>query len=213
MSGHPSNEEPVVLFTIGHSNHDLAHFLGLLASHGIRVLVDARTSPFVQYSTHFNAEALRRAVEASAVRYVFRGDELGGRPADPACYDDRGRVRYDVAARKAGFIRALDEVIAIARTERVALMCSEEDPADCHRRLLIGRVARERGHAIVHIRGDGSAQTEEALEARLRSDDPRRNQLDLFATGEAEWKSTRSVLQKQRRGTSSSDSDGPEYDD
>ncbi len=205
--------DSVVFYTIGHSNHDLARFLGLLAGHRVQVLVDARSSPRVRYSTHFNAEPLRLAVEAAGIRYLYLGGELGGRPADPACYDEDGRARYDAVARTPGFVRALDEAIAIARVRRVALMCAEEDPTDCHRRLLIGRVARGLGHAVVHIRGDGTAQTEDELAESIRLADPRRNQLDLFAPKETEWKSTRSVLPKRRPGTSSSDSDEPEYDD
>ncbi|MCL4234526.1 MAG: hypothetical protein KJ042_08410, partial [Deltaproteobacteria bacterium] len=69
------------------------------------------------------------------------------------------------------------------------------------------------GHAIVHIRGDGSTQTEDELEEALRVLDPRRNQLDLFAPGDAEWKSTRSVLPRQRPESFSDDSDTPEFGD
>ncbi|MCC6156557.1 MAG: DUF488 domain-containing protein [Deltaproteobacteria bacterium] len=207
-------EDPVTIFTIGHSNHELPHFLDLLLAHHIRVLVDTRSSPWVQYSTHFNAEPLRRAALAAGVRYVYRGDELGGRPASRDFYDDDGRVRYDLIAKTDGFANALDEVVALARHEPTAIMCSEENPADCHRRLLIGRVARGRGHEIVHIRGDGARQTEDEFEERLRSEDPRRNQLDLFAgTEKQEWKSTRSVLPKPRPGDSSDGFATPEYDD
>ena len=46
----------------------------------------------------------------------------------------------------------------MAEESVVALMCAEEDPARCHRRLLIGPVLEELGVRLVHIRGDGPVQ-------------------------------------------------------
>jgi hypothetical protein len=44
------------------------------------------------------------------------------------------------------------------------LVCSEHDPIDCHRCLLVGRALTERQHGISHIMKDGSLMTQSDLE-------------------------------------------------
>jgi len=86
---------------------------------------------------------------------------------------------------------------------RVALVCGEEDPAHCHRRLLIGRVLTERGHTMLHIRGDGRVETDAtvATASGKRLVDV---QIELFAEMEEDkWKSTASVLPKKAPASSS----------
>jgi uncharacterized protein (DUF488 family) len=86
---------------------------------------------------------------------------------------------------------------------RVALLCGEEDPAHCHRRLLIGRVLSERGHELLHIRADGRLQTEH--EVASESGKPLVNgQPALFAElDEDKWRSTASVSPKRAPASSS----------
>jgi len=69
----------------------------------------------------------------------------------------------------------------------VAMLCAEENPAACHRRLLIGRVLLNRGIQVDNIRGDGRIQTEAEVAAETN---PNKDQLALFEKVEAEpWKS------------------------
>src|SRR4051794_16954719 len=77
------------LLTIGHSNHSLTTFLGLIRRHRVEVLVDTRSRPFSRYTPHFNAPRLGLVLHELGIRYVVLGDLLGGRPSDPALYDDR----------------------------------------------------------------------------------------------------------------------------
>jgi uncharacterized protein (DUF488 family) len=98
---------------------------------------------------------------------------------------------------------------AIARLEngaaefRVALMCSEEDPAHCHRRLLVGRVLAERGSELLHIRGAGDVQAEEQV-AGSSGKALVEMQPALFAEiDEDKWRSTASVLPKNQQPNSS----------
>ena len=132
------------LFTIGHSNQALDHFLSLLQGHGIEAVADVRTVPWSRYVPQFNAKALGAALASRGIDYVPLGRELGGRPAGDEFYDEEGRVLYGRLAGSAAFQDGLDQVLARARTSRIALLCSEEDPGRCHRHLLIGRVLRER---------------------------------------------------------------------
>ena len=88
------------VFTIGHSNHSLEHFIELLRAHEVDEVVDVRSAPYSRYAPHFNRDELEDALEKVGVDYLFMGDELGGRPADRSCYDDTGRVVYDKVAER-----------------------------------------------------------------------------------------------------------------
>ncbi|MCZ7583546.1 MAG: DUF488 domain-containing protein [Deltaproteobacteria bacterium] len=189
----------IVLYTIGHSNHSWEHFRDLLGRAGIETLVDVRSQPYSRYTEHFSAKPLRSAVEAAGLRYVFQGEALGGRPDGGEYYDEEGRVRYYEVARSSAFLSGIDALLEEAGQRRAAMMCAEENPESCHRRLLIARVLQDRGVRIRHVRGDGRIQTEEELTAEIDAKNPKAKQLDLFGSPkdmESEWKSSRSVLPK-----------------
>jgi uncharacterized protein (DUF488 family) len=181
------------VFTIGHSNTSIEEFLRLLRRDEIDVLVDVRSVPRSKFASQFDRDALEAACVDDSIGYVFAGDRLGGRPSGVDYYDDEGHVLYSRVARADWFQAALNELSARWRELRVAFMCSEEDPTDCHRRLLIGRVLRERGVAVSHLRRDGRVQSEEDLE-NIEPSAP----LSLFPGEEdRSWRSIRSVLRKE----------------
>jgi uncharacterized protein (DUF488 family) len=177
------------VFSLGHSKHPIAVFLQLLEQHAIEVVADVRSMPYSRFSPQFSRRALETAVAAAGRAYVFLGDELGGRPGDPALYDEQGRMRYGLRARSPEFLRGIARLEAELAQHRVAMMCSEENPEHCHRRLLVGRVLAARGVAIDHIRGDGRLEPESEL---ARGGD---RQGALF---DEVWCSSHAVRPKQR---------------
>ncbi len=186
------------IYTIGHSIHTHEAFIGLLKDADIDVLVDVRSRPYSRYTPHFNGESLKEAAPAAGVKYLFLGKELGGRPDGARFYDADGHVLYGEVARSPLFLGGLERLEAGLRRYRVAMMCAEEDPASCHRRLLVGRVLAARGVDVVHIRGSGAMQTEQ----ELRHDETG-GQRSLFDDQEVrEWKSIRSVLPREARPAS-----------
>ena len=161
-----SQPRPTV-FTIGHSNHPAEVFLELLLTHAIEEVVDVRSSPHSRYNPQFNRKTLQAALADTGVGYVFMGGELGGRPADPSCYDGAGRVQYDRLAETEAFNAGVRQVIQRAGECRIALTCSEKEPLACHRTLLIARVLTARGVAVAHILADGSLEGYAAAMNRL----------------------------------------------
>jgi uncharacterized protein (DUF488 family) len=151
-----------MIFTIGHSNHSLETFMGLLKAHHIDVLVDIRSNPFSRFSPHF--KQFEEGMSAGGVKYVFLGKELGGRPEAPEFYDSEGRVLYGRLAASPLFLEGMDRLMRGIRAHRVALMCGEEDPHKCHRRVLVGRALSGRGVRVKHIRGNGMVEDEEEFE-------------------------------------------------
>ena len=193
------------VFTVGHSNVRQEAFIALLKTHGIEVLVDVRSAPYSKYVPHFNGDTLKRAVVAAGIKYLYLGRELGGRPAEPGFYDACGHVRYDLVAKSAAFVGGIERLVRGIAEHRVALMCNEEDPSECHRRLLVGRVLAEHGVAVRHIRGDGRIQSEQDLADQEAKHEHATSQQEFaFAVKEEpEWKSTRSVSRAGPRKRSS----------
>ena len=203
-------EDASTAHTVGHSNHSLEAFLDLLKRHGIEVVVDVRSSPYCRYATHFNKEILQHELRARRLRYLFLGDVIGGRPDGDEFYDADGRVLYGRLAKSSQFKRGIQRLRDGIEKYRVALMCGEEDPTGCHRRLLIGRVLYGEGIRVLHIRGDGRLQSEEELtdEEEFRKT---KGQKTLFEMEEPdEWKSIQSVSPRRPPGSSSSLFDEPE---
>lgn len=196
---------PAEILSVGHSNHATLAFVALLRRHGVEVLCDVRSHPASAYAHQFNEPQLRADLEAAGLRYVFLGHQLGGRPVGDEYYDDEGHVRYDRVAESAEFLAGIKRIEREADRRRVAMMCSEEDPAGCHRRLLVARVLEARGVAVRHVRADGRVQTE----ADVAAEEVQRklgNQRTLFDVVEAApWRSIRSVLPKRRQPTFSAD--------
>lgn len=186
---------PKPIYTIGHSNHSLPAFLELLRRHDIEVLIDTRSSPFSRYSPHFNRDALKAAVQDAGMKYGFYGRELGGRPENPAFYDAEGRADYAQIAASELFQSGLARLVAGAAKRRTALLCSEENPSVCHRRLLIARVLFDQEVGICHIRGDGRLEDERELRGREDLEHGRQRGLfdDAESTEAVPWKSLKSI--------------------
>lgn len=151
------------VFTIGHSNHDWERFGSLLDRFGVTAIADVRSTPVSGRSPHFSQDELVPKLRDRGIAYVFLGRELGGRPASRALFHD-GIADYDKMARLPDFEAGLTRVVAGAAQYRLALMCSEQDPMDCHRCLLVGRRLKERRVCIDHILADGTSLTQDAVE-------------------------------------------------
>ena len=178
-----------VVFSVGHSNHDIDGLCRLLEVHSIDVVADVRTAPFSRYSPHFNREALARDLKARGVEYVFLGRELGGRPNGAQFYDVEGHVRYDRLSKSDLFEEGVGRLLRGAERHRVAMLCSEGDPAQCHRHLLIAKVLEERGVKVTHILPGGEAAEYDHVAQRTPV------QFSLLDEGEeSQWRSPLSVL-------------------
>ncbi len=181
------------LWTVGHSNHAAEHFTGLLAQHEITAVADVRSTPYSFWSIHFNQGHLKASLTQKGIAYTYLGEELGGRPPESGMYDSDGHVLYGEVARTPRFQRGLERLATGMARFRVAIMCSEEDPTQCHRRLLVARaiLEHEPSTAALHIRGDGRAAAEPTAAAGLSSAG---EQLECFPE-QPVWRSAKPVRQ------------------
>jgi uncharacterized protein (DUF488 family) len=172
----------LTIWTVGHSNHELEHFLGLLRAYAIEAVADVRSTPFSRRHPHFNRERLKAALAEAGVDYIFLGAELGARSPHRDCYDATGRVVYDRLAQTEAFKAGLDRVTTEATTRRITLMCAEKDPLSCHRTILVTPRLIARGVTVMHVLADGTIEKHSpATEDRLIAETFRNTeQPDLF---------------------------------
>ncbi len=198
-SGVPSS----VLYTVGHSSQLFEAFLDLLHQHEIQLVADVRSSPYSRHSPQFSKEGLERQLPEAGLSYRFLGHVLGGLPQDSQFYDTEGYVLYDRIAASPPFHQEMTALLQQAVTDRTALLCGEEDPSECHRRLMLGRVALDRGYDVSHIRGDGELHSETSMAEEERFQQTK-GQLFLFdPEDEKLWRSARPVSRKKRPRSSS----------
>lgn len=198
-SGVPSS----VLYTVGHSAHVFEAFLALLRQHEIQLVADVRSSPYSRHAPQFNKEDLERQLLDAGLSYRFLGHVLGGRPQDNQFYDPEGYVLYDRIAASPPFHQEMTALLQQAVDRRTVLLCSEEDPSECHRRLMLACVAQGRGCEVFHIRGGGQLQSETSMAEEERFQQTK-GQLFLFAPeDEKPWRSARPVSRKKRPRSSS----------
>ena len=155
------------IFTIGHSTHPAEHFIGLLQQHMIDVVADVRSTPYSRFNPQFNREEFRIRLRESGIFYVFMGKELGARSDDPSCYRE-GRVQYAALADSKLFQAGIDRLCeGVAKDHRIALMCAEKDPLECHRTILVARKLDSMGYGVNHILENGRVETQEEATDRL----------------------------------------------
>lgn len=189
---------PSIVWTVGHSNHDLEVFLALVQRHHIAYIVDARSYPYSRFAPHFNREELQTTLQGHRIGYVFLGLALGGRPQRDEHFDAEGHALYSEMAQEPAFVEAIDRLLHGAQEHHLAVLCSCGQPRECHRRLLVGKVLCDRGAELRHILPDGTVMAERSV--ALGGD---RISDALFVHDEPRWRSTRSVSRRRRLSVSS----------
>jgi uncharacterized protein (DUF488 family) len=150
------------VYTIGHSNLPIERFVRLLHENKIELIVDIRSVPYSRFNPHFNKTNLERSLHSAEIGYVFDGGRLGGRITDPECYIARclpesnahpaELVDFAVLEKKPWFAAGIEELVRAAGERRTAIMCGEENPDRCHRKLLVGRKLASLGIEVFHLR-------------------------------------------------------------
>lgn len=157
-----------VLFSAGHGNRSAEAFLQLLAGADIQRLVDVRAMPRSKRHPQFGHGPLGVALQAAGIAYDWRGKALGGlrrgagEGRHPALKQPAFRA-YAEHMEGEGFVNAAHALAATAAGERVCMMCSEREPAQCHRSLIADWLLAN-GHRVIHLIGP-QERREHALHA------------------------------------------------
>jgi uncharacterized protein (DUF488 family) len=188
MANSSFDQIPRTLYSMCQSYAPAGKIIYLLRQHEVKILVDVRSSPYSQYNPQFNRETFEQTVKQAGLEYKYAGEFLGGRPKDPTCYkndqvpdghvDFLHQVDYPAVMTKEFFLEGIRRLLELAEKDRVAVMCSEEDPAQCPRQHLIGRYLSKQGLTVLHIRGDGNVIKDQFL-PNIKEEPPA-EQLSLF---------------------------------
>jgi len=156
------------IYSIGHGNKKIEDFIDELKSFNILYLLDIRSKPYSKWSPHFNQTQLEIKLRLSGISYVFVGDSLGGLPEDRSCYDYHGKVVYDKIKDKDFFKNGLKRLISANENQiKIAIMCSESKPEECHRTKLIGQELLKIGISVKHIISYSKFKTQEIVMGEL----------------------------------------------
>lgn len=153
------------IYTVGYSTHEWATFLALLRGAGITAIADVRSHPQARLA-QYRQEHLAPALRGEGIAYVFLGDELGARRVEPECYLE-GRADYELVAQLPAFREGIARLERGSADHKIALMCAEKEPLDCHRSVLICRVLVDEGWRVGNVLADGSVEDHRETEKRL----------------------------------------------
>jgi uncharacterized protein (DUF488 family) len=180
---------PLTIHTLGHSHRSMQELVALLRAAGIQTLVDVRSFPGSRRYPHFSGENLRMALEGAGMVYHWAGRQLGGKrtgqavSAHTALSSDELRAYADHMETEV-FRKGIQHLMQLAGKTRLAILCAEKMPQDCHRALL-GDYLQQLGVSVRHII-DGASTLEHTLNPRARwkapyliYDQPRQGSLTL----------------------------------
>jgi uncharacterized protein (DUF488 family) len=131
---------PLVVFTVGHSTRPIDAFTHLLKAHGIQRVIDVRSFPRSRHNPQFSRDLLCSSLQRWRIHYSHLPG-LGGRRHPRKDSRNTGWRNpsfrgYADYMETPAFATAVDQCLALAQKERVALMCAEAVPWRCHRSLI-----------------------------------------------------------------------------
>ena len=166
-------------YTIGHSNISSDQFIELLKNYKIDCLVDARSIPYSKYATQFNKENINNELIKNHIKYIFMGNLIGEK-IDDAEYLINEKVDYTKLREKPEFQEGIERIIdGIKKDYKIAIMCSEKEPAHCHRYHSISKELKKSGVFVIHILQDGKTLDQDEMEEEERLQE-RKKPLPLF---------------------------------
>lgn len=157
-----------MLYTIGHTNHSHEEFLKLLKQYSITYLLDVRSTPYSQYTCQFNKDVISEVLVANGIKYYYMGKFFGARPDDKSLYTSDNYLDFEKMRSSELFKKGLDNVMkGLDEGNNIVLMCTEKDPMDCHRAIMVSRGFALKGIEVNHILPDGKLQSQKELDERL----------------------------------------------
>jgi len=150
--------DPLVIFTVGHSNQPFERLADTLVAAGVRRVVDVRRKPGSRRHPQFDRTALARSLPERGIEYVHL-EALGGM-REPETNSPNRALRASWARGYADYMAtpefrvALDRLMDMARETRTAILCAEADPASCHRSFIADALSIQ-GVSVVHLLDPG----------------------------------------------------------
>lgn len=156
------------IFTIGHSTHPIEYFIELLQSQEINCLIDVRSMPASKYNPQYNQEPLYNILKRNNIIYMHFKDEFGARQEDENILNENGQVNFELFRKTFNFQQGVERIdMGISKGYKIALMCSEGNPLECHRFSMIAVYLDQIGFDVKHIMKDKQLKSHKMLEDEL----------------------------------------------
>ena len=144
-----------MIHTVGHGNRSIEEFIGVLREAGIECVVDVRAYPSSRRHPQFGRVSLERSLAEASIQYVWEGDALGGRRKLAAhsphvALKNAGFRAYAGYMETQAFREGLSRVIELSRERRIAILCAERLPWQCHRNLIADSLVAG-GSRVLHL--------------------------------------------------------------
>ena len=165
------------LLTVGHGPDDRVRLAARLSAAGVGCVVDVRRFPGSRRNPDVGRDALAGWLPEAGIGYRWE-ERLGGRrrlppgaPVEDGWWTVAQFAAYAAHTRTPEFAGGLDEVLAEALQQDVAVMCSESVWWRCHRRLVSDVVVLARGLPVTHVLPDGRLAPHRVSEGAVLGDD------------------------------------------
>lgn len=171
-----------VIYTVGHSTHQIDYFLELLKEYSINCLIDVRSVAASSYNPQYNKEPLSNFLKNNGITYLHFAEEFGARHTDPDLLDEEGKVDFEKVRKSWLFKNGVERLwLGLDKGFTMALMCSEGEPFDCHRFSMISIALEKDGFNVKHILKDKTVKSNAELETQLlRKYDKKIPKPDIF---------------------------------
>ncbi|HEY3403581.1 MAG TPA: DUF488 domain-containing protein [Ohtaekwangia sp.] len=157
-----------VIYTIGHSIHQLDYFLELLQKYSVNCIVDVRSTAASRYNPQYNKKSLANFLADNKIRYMHFPEAFGARQIDPALLDENGQVDFEKVRRSQNFKKGVEQLREeVEKQSVISLMCAESDPLVCHRFSMISVALQRNGFDVIHIIKDKTTKSNTDLEYML----------------------------------------------
>jgi len=161
-------ENKPIIYTVGHSTHQLDYFLELLKEYGVTCLIDVRSVAASSYNPQYNQEPLKNFLKSNGITYLHFAEEFGARHTDPDLLDDEGKVDFAKVRKSWAFKNGVERIWqGLDKGFTISLMCSESEPFDCHRFSMVSIALDKDGFDVKHIMKDKTLKTNADLENQL----------------------------------------------
>jgi uncharacterized protein (DUF488 family) len=160
-------ENPVI-YTIGHSTHQIDFFLELLNKYSVNCIIDVRSVAASSYNPQYNKEPLSNFLKKNNITYLHFSEEFGARHSDPDLLDEEGKVDFEKVRKSYSFKNGIERIWqGLEKNFVISLMCSESEPFDCHRFSMVSIALEKEGFDVKHILKDKSIKSNAQLENLL----------------------------------------------
>ncbi|WP_298077272.1 DUF488 domain-containing protein [uncultured Abiotrophia sp.] len=169
-----------ILYTIGHSTFEISNLVNNLKKYNINYLLDVRSMPYSRFAPQYNKSELERELKKHNIKYFYMGKFFGARQLDRTFYPN-GYIDFSVYRKSDLFLKGKTSVLRGLKEYNIALMCTEKNPIECHRTIMIARDFEVSDVKVMHILHDGKLKSQEEISNELLERFfPDRHQVSLF---------------------------------